>query len=62
MNTATAIRLRESALDPAAAVYDHTVPAGEPYLLEIAKGQTQRLADLDGTHIALAEPHRFLAV
>jgi len=47
--TATAIRIQESALDPAAAVLDHTVPAGEPYLLEIAKGQTLRIVDLEAT-------------
>ena len=46
--TATAIRIKESALDPAAAVLDHTVPAGEPYLLAIAKGQTLRIVDLEG--------------
>ncbi len=48
MTTATAIRLHESPLDPAHAVHDHTVPAGEPYLLAIRAGQTLRLVDLDG--------------
>lgn len=47
-STAAAIRLRESALRPADAVIDHTVPAGEPYLLKIARGQTLRIEDLDG--------------
>lgn len=46
--TAAAIRLQESALDPAAAVLDHVLPAGEPYLLEIRQGQTLRIVDLEG--------------
>jgi urea carboxylase-associated protein 1 len=46
--TATAIRIQESPLDPATAVLDHTVPAGEPYLLAIDKGQTLRIVDLEG--------------
>jgi urea carboxylase-associated protein 1 len=48
MTSATAIRLRESTLDPAQAVHDHTLPAGEPYLLAIEKGQTLRIEDLEG--------------
>ena len=48
MTSATAIRLRESPLDPAHAVHDHTLPAGEPYLLAIEKGQTLRIVDLEG--------------
>jgi urea carboxylase-associated protein 1 len=48
MTAATAIRLRESALDPRDAVHDHTLPSGEPYLLNIAKGQTLRIVDLEG--------------
>lgn len=46
--TAAAFRLKESPLDPAQAVHDHTVPAGEPYLLAIRRGQTLRLVDLEG--------------
>jgi uncharacterized protein len=34
--------------DPAAAVLDHTVPSGEPYLVAIRRGQTLRLVDLEG--------------
>lgn len=48
MTTATAIRLRESALQPSNAVHDHTLPAGEPYLLAIEQGQTLRIVDLEG--------------
>ena len=48
MTTATAIRIQESALDPATAALDHTVPAGEPYLLAIDKGQVLRIVDLEG--------------
>ncbi|RTL55729.1 MAG: urea carboxylase-associated family protein [Rhodocyclaceae bacterium] len=44
----TAIRIQESPLKPEAAVLDHTVPAGEPYLLPFKKGQTLRIVDLDG--------------
>lgn len=46
--TSAAIRLRESSLDPAHAVHDHTLAAGEPYLLQIEKGQTLRIVDLEG--------------
>lgn len=46
--TATAIHIKESTLAPAQAVLDHTLPAGEPYLLEIGKGQTLRIVDLEG--------------
>jgi uncharacterized protein len=46
--TATAMRIQESRLDPADAVLDHNVPAGEPYLLAIDKGQTLRIVDLEG--------------
>jgi len=46
--TASAIRIRESSLDPATAVIDHTVPAGEPYLLRVQRGQTLRIVDLEG--------------
>jgi urea carboxylase-associated protein 1 len=46
--TTTAIRLQESALLPQAAVLNHTLPSGEPYLLAIEKGQTLRIVDLEG--------------
>jgi uncharacterized protein len=46
--TTAAIRLKESTLNPAAAVLSHTVPAGEPYLLAINQGQTLRIVDVDG--------------
>ena len=44
----TAIRIQESRLQPEAAVLDHTLPAGEPHLLEIARGQVLRIVDLEG--------------
>ena len=37
-----------SALDRADAVYDYTLPAGEPWLQEMKKGQTLRILDLEG--------------
>lgn len=46
--TATAIRILESTLDPARAIVDQTIPAGEPYLLEFRRGQTLRIVDLEG--------------
>ncbi|GAA0747521.1 urea carboxylase-associated family protein [Ideonella azotifigens] len=48
MSQATAFRIQESLLDPADALHDHTVPAGEPCLLSIKAGQTLRLIDLEG--------------
>ena len=44
----TAIRLQESQLDPAKASLDHFLPAGEPYLLAIRRGQTLRIEDVEG--------------
>jgi len=38
----------ESKLDPARAVVDETVLAGEPWLKRVAKGQTLRIVDLEG--------------
>jgi urea carboxylase-associated protein 1 len=38
----------ESVLDPARAVYRQVIPAGEPWLHEIAKGQYFRIVDLEG--------------
>ena len=46
--TATATRIKQSTLKPEAAVLDYTLPAGEPYLLEIGRGQTLRIVDLEG--------------
>jgi uncharacterized protein len=40
--------LRESPLDPAAALAVHDLPAGEPWLHEIKRGQTLRIVDLEG--------------
>jgi urea carboxylase-associated protein 1 len=40
--------LTASPLDPANAVYDFTVPAGEPWLHELRLGQTLRILDLEG--------------
>ena len=38
----------ESPLDPAAAVYDQVLPAGEPWLYTLRRGQTLRILDLEG--------------
>ena len=38
----------ESALDPATAILDHHLPAGEPWLHCVAKGQILRIVDLEG--------------
>jgi urea carboxylase-associated protein 1 len=40
--------LRESTLDPAAALAVHDLPAGEPWLHEVKRGQTLRIVDLEG--------------
>ena len=40
--------LRESALDPAKAVYDYCLPAGEPWLHKVTKGQVLRIIDVEG--------------
>ncbi|PWV65685.1 urea amidolyase associated protein UAAP2 [Plasticicumulans acidivorans] len=40
--------LKESPLDPAAAIHDEVVPAGQPWLYEVKAGQTLRIADLEG--------------
>ena len=42
----------ESALDPANAIYDVTVPAGDGWMHEIKKGQTFRIVDLEGNQAA----------
>jgi len=40
--------LTESKLNPAKAVYDFTLPAGDGWLHEIRRGQTFRIVDLEG--------------
>ncbi len=42
----------ESALDPARAIYDHTLPAGEGWSHEVLRGQTFRIVDLEGNQAA----------
>lgn len=37
-----------SKLDPAQAVYDYTIPAGEPWMYELKQGQVIRMVDLEG--------------
>jgi urea carboxylase-associated protein 1 len=44
--------LVESKLDAAQAIYDFTLPAGEPWLHEVKKGQTFRILDLEGNQAA----------
>jgi len=41
-------QLLESTLDPARAVLDDLLPAGEPWLKEIERGQILRMVDLEG--------------
>lgn len=50
--TATAIRLHESPLVPGHAIHDRILPAGEPWLHTLRKGQTLRIVDLDGNQAA----------
>jgi hypothetical protein len=40
--------IQASALEPAQAILDHTVAAGEPWLQRLAKGQIFRIVDLEG--------------
>ncbi len=40
--------LIESPLDPAAAIYDHVIPAGDGWMHEIKAGQRFRIVDLEG--------------
>jgi hypothetical protein len=44
--------LTESTLDPARAIYDFTLPAGEPWMREIKRGQTFRIVDVEGNQAA----------
>ncbi|HEY8907368.1 MAG TPA: DUF1989 domain-containing protein, partial [Rhodoferax sp.] len=40
--------LKTSTLDPAHAVVDAIVPAGEPWMHKLTKGQVFRILDLEG--------------
>src|SRR5882757_4281510 len=44
--------LTESALDPAHAIYDFKLPAGEGWSHEVLRGQTFRIEDLEGNQAA----------
>lgn len=44
----TAGALEQSRLQPGEATHDFTLPAGEPWLHEVKKGQTFRIVDLQG--------------
>lgn len=44
--------LRESTLDPARAIYDRTVLAGDPWIHEVRKGQILRIVDVEGNQAA----------
>lgn len=46
--TAAATRIKTSTFDAATAAHDCTVNSGEPYILEITRGQTLRIVDLEG--------------
>ena len=41
-------QLTESSMNPAAAVFSQVVPAGEPFMKEIKRGQVLRILDLEG--------------
>ena len=43
---------KESPLDPAAAVHSEIVPAGEPWIHEVRKGQVLRIVDVEGNQAA----------
>ena len=42
----------ESTLNPEDAVYDAVVPAGEPWIRELSKGQILRIVDMEGNQAA----------
>jgi uncharacterized protein YcgI (DUF1989 family) len=42
------IRIVESQLNPADAAYSQVIPAGEPWVYEIRRGETFRIVDLRG--------------
>jgi urea carboxylase-associated protein 1 len=44
----TVQQLTESRLDPAVAIHDVELPAGEPWMYELKRGQTLRILDLKG--------------
>jgi len=44
--------LTESSLDPADAIYDFTILAGDPWMHEIKRGQTLRIVDVEGNQAA----------
>ena len=44
--------LTESPLDPSQAIYDFTVPAGDPWIHAIKRGQTFRIEDVEGNQAA----------
>src|SRR5919108_3732693 len=44
--------LVNSSLDPAKARYDATIPAGEPWIHEVRKGQYFRIVDVEGNQAA----------
>ncbi len=44
--------LTESELDPAEAIYDQVIPAGDHWMHEIRTGQTFRILDLEGNQAA----------
>ena len=46
------IQLVESTLNPADAIYNQEVPAGQPWVYEVLKGQTLRIVDLKGNQAA----------
>jgi len=46
--TMGAIQNQPSRLDPASAVYDFTLPAGEPWMHEVKRGQIFRIVDIEG--------------
>lgn len=48
MSLTTTVTLVESTRDPAYAIYRHVIPAGEPWIREISKGQYFRIVDLQG--------------
>jgi urea carboxylase-associated protein 1 len=48
MSMASTSTLIESKLHPAQAIYRHVIPAGEPWIYEIQRGQYFRIVDLHG--------------
>jgi urea carboxylase-associated protein 1 len=42
------VTIQASALDPALATLDETIPAGEPWMQRLSKGQIFRIVDLEG--------------